>query len=115
MERWMFQYFVYTDPPQSLFPGKIRVGLIYTMNLSEEQVEQVPFYGLHFGLNEMYTRNLFGETQTLLCHDTYQFPDYSRVVMERFDPESKARRREEVFPEDCRKAFDMGVRLAGGG
>ncbi len=31
------------------------------------------------------------------------------------DPVKKARRREEVFPIDCQKAFDMGVRFATGG
>jgi multimeric flavodoxin WrbA len=112
MERWMFQYFVYTDPPQSLFTRPIGIGLIYTMNLNEEQAKQLPIYDLHFKLNEMYLKNLFGETETLLCHDTFQFQDYSKVIMERFDPAKKARRREEVFPEDCRKAFDLGARLA---
>lgn len=29
-----------------------------------------------------------------------------------FDAEAKAKRRAEVFPVDCQKAFDMGVRFA---
>jgi hypothetical protein len=29
-----------------------------------------------------------------------------------FDPEKKARRRREVFPRDCEKAFAMGARMA---
>jgi hypothetical protein len=33
-------------------------------------------------------------------------------VADRFDPEKKARRRQEVFPQDCDKAFAMGARLA---
>jgi hypothetical protein len=37
----------------------------------------------------------------------------SKVFAARFDSGKKAKRRKEVFPEDCRKAFDMGVRLAG--
>jgi hypothetical protein len=29
-----------------------------------------------------------------------------------FDPEEKAKKRREVFPVDCKKAFDMGVKFA---
>jgi hypothetical protein len=47
-----------------------------------------------------------------MSFDTYQFEDYSKVVASRYDPEQKAKRRKEVFPEDGRKAFDMGVRFA---
>lgn len=40
-------------------------------------------------------------------------PIYLKVLADRFDPEKKAKRRKEVFPEDCEKAFEIGVRLAG--
>ena len=36
LERLLFPYFTYTDPPQSLFPKKIPTGFIYTMNVTEE-------------------------------------------------------------------------------
>jgi len=49
----------------------------------------------------------------LCSYDTYQFEDYSKVVATRFDPEKKAKRRKEVFPIDCEKAFKLGARLAG--
>jgi hypothetical protein len=41
-----------------------------------------------------------------------QFKDYAKVVADRFDPEKKARRRQEVFPQDCEKALAMGARFA---
>ena len=56
---------------------------------------------------------IFGSAESLLCFDTYQFEDYSKIVADRFDPEKKAARRREVFPKDCEKAFEMGARLAG--
>ncbi|MCX5733271.1 MAG: NAD(P)H-dependent oxidoreductase [candidate division NC10 bacterium] len=40
MERLTFPYVTYTDPPQSLFPGKIRTAVIYTMNVSETQMKE---------------------------------------------------------------------------
>lgn len=36
MERLVFPLITYTDPPATLFPRKIGVGLLYTMNITEE-------------------------------------------------------------------------------
>lgn len=55
---------------------------------------------------------LFGASESLCSYDTYQFEDYSKVVADLFDPEKKAKRREDVFPKDCEKAFKMGARFA---
>lgn len=32
LERFLFQYMLYTQPPSSAFNGKLKLGLIYTMN-----------------------------------------------------------------------------------
>jgi hypothetical protein len=37
----------------------------------------------------------------------------TKVVSDLFGPEMKVKRREEMFPLDCEKAFRMGARLAG--
>ncbi|MDR3566153.1 MAG: flavodoxin family protein [Negativicutes bacterium] len=111
LDRLLFQYLVYANPPQSLFPRKIRTGFIYTMNVPEEQMTEYGF-DQHLIFNENMLRRVFGEAETLGSFDTYQFEDYSKVVAARFDPEQKARRREEVFPGDCQKAFQMGARFA---
>jgi multimeric flavodoxin WrbA len=111
MDRFLFQYSVYSDPPQSLFPKKIHTGFIYTMNATEDQMKAMG-YDQQIGSNENMLRRIFGNSEFLLSFDTYQFNDYSKVVATRFDPEKKAKRREEVFPDDCRKAFDMGTRFA---
>jgi multimeric flavodoxin WrbA len=112
MERLMFQYMTYTDPPQSLFPKKIHTGFIYTMGAPEDQMKERG-YSQHLGINEMLLQMIFGSSESLFCFDTYQFKDYSKVVASLFDPEKKAKRRKEIFPMDCEKAFEMGVRLAG--
>lgn len=113
MERLLFPYLTYTDPPQSLFPKRIATGFIYTMNITEEQMAGTYDFGQHLAWNERVMKMMFGNMESLLSFDTYQFEDYSKVVAPRFDPQKKAKRREEVFPEDCRKAFAMGSRLAG--
>jgi multimeric flavodoxin WrbA len=110
MERLLFPYTTYTDPPGSLFPKKISTGFIYTMAATEELAKARGFH-LHTDRNEMALRNIFGESESLTSYDTYQFEDYSKVYAPRFDPEKKAKRRAEVFPLDCEKAFEMGKRF----
>ncbi len=71
-------------------------------------------YDLYCRDMAMLMEILFGPTEVLCSYDTCQFDDYSKYVAPRFDPRQKAKRREEVFPGDCEKAFALGVRLAEG-
>jgi len=112
MERLLFPYFTYTDPPQSLFPHKMPTGFIYTMNITEELMQEWG-YGPLFENNQRLLEMVFGTSELFCSFDTYQFKDYAKVVADRFDPEKKARRRQEVFPQDCDRAWAMGARLAG--
>lgn len=111
MERLVFPYMTYTDPPGSLFSGKIPTGFVYTLGATREMAEERG-YSQHIGLNNMLLTVVFGSSETLIAYDTYQFEDYSRVYAPRFDPAEKARVRADVFPMDCQKAFDMGRKFA---
>jgi multimeric flavodoxin WrbA len=111
MERLIFQYLTYTDPPGSLFKKQIKTAFIYTMGVTEEMMNQFG-YSQFINLNiNLFTR-IFGQSESLCSFDTLQFEDYSKVVAPRFDPEKKAKRRKEVFPIDCQKAFEIGIRFA---
>jgi len=112
MERLVFPFLPYTDPPGTLFPQKIRTGFIYTLGATEEMSRERG-YDQYIGLNQSILERIFGESESLCSYDTYQFEDYAKVFAPRFDPEKKARRRKDVFPRDCQKAFELGVRLAG--
>ena len=64
--------------------------------------------------NYQQTLNRFvGPTEVLVSGNTLQLKDYSRTdwPWTMFDPEAKQQRHETVFPEECRKAFQMGVHL----
>jgi multimeric flavodoxin WrbA len=111
MERLLFPYFTYTDPPRSLFPKKIPTGFIYTMNVTAAQMKELG-YGQHFAKNQWFLEVAFGSSESLFSFDTYQFKDYAKVVADRFDPDQKAKRRQEIFPQDCQAALAMGTRLA---
>jgi len=114
LERLLFPFYLYredNDPERSLFPRKIRTGFIYTMNATLERLRDIGFER-QAAVTEMFMKRVFGNSESLICYDTLQFPDYSKIDQRRFDPEVKAARRREQFPRDCQAAFDMGARLA---
>ena len=110
MERYIFPYLVYSSHPITLFSKNISVGYIYTMNIKEEYFD---VFGLHkvIELNQGVATRIFGYSESLYSADTYQFDDYSKYVADRYDPAEKAKRRAEVFPLDCEKAFEMGKKF----
>jgi multimeric flavodoxin WrbA len=110
MERLLFPYMTYTDPPGTLFFGKARTGFLYALGAAEELARERGF-DKHIAANEMLLKLIFGNSETLCSFDTYQFEDYSKYYAPRWDPEKKAKTRSEVFPVDCRHAFELGVRL----
>ncbi len=110
MERLLFPYLAYTSPPSSLFKEKIRTAFIYTMNVSEQLMKEY-HYTVHTGLNENVLNRTFGHAESLFSFETLQFEDYEKVVFSYFDPEERKVRRRTVFPQDCRRAFELGVRL----
>jgi len=98
---------------KSLFPRRISTALIYTMNASEEIIE-VMGYNRHFGMTKMMLEMHFGACELLLSTDTLQYSNYDKYESDMFDKEAKAKRHTEVFPEDCKRAFELGVRMASG-
>jgi len=111
LERLLFPHVSYGSPSPTPASRQIRSGLIYTMNVKEDQA-RVNGYFQHLENNERVLKRCFGHAETLYSFDTYQFDDYAKVVADRFDPMLKAKRRQEVFPVDCQKSFELGSRLA---
>jgi multimeric flavodoxin WrbA len=109
MERLMFPYLTYTRPPASIFPKKISTAFIYTMNVSEPQMTEI--YAAHIRANEHVLKMMFGHAETLSSNETLQFEDYDKVVFSYFDPEERKQRSRRVFPQDCRRAFELGARM----
>lgn len=110
LERLLFPYLTYTVPYGTLFPKRIKAGFIYTMNVTEERSKEFG-YDYLINANERYTQLLLGSVETLCSYDTCQTEDYSKVVIESFDPVHKHQRHQDVFPQDCHKAYELGARL----
>ncbi|ATW25239.1 flavodoxin family protein [Candidatus Formimonas warabiya] len=111
LERLMFPYSVYDRDRTILFKKKIPTGFIYTMNVDENRLKEMG-YEQNNQAAEMALKRIFGASESLYVTDTYQFDDYSKYVSSLFNEAEKAKRREEQFPKDCQKAFEMGARFA---
>jgi hypothetical protein len=81
------------------------------MNVSEQQMKDY-HYTVHTALNESVLNRTFGHAESLFSFETFQFEDYNKVVFSYSDPEERKERRRTVFPQDCRRAFELGARLA---
>ena len=100
LERLLFPYFTYTDPPQSLFPKKIPTAFIYTMNVPEEMMREWDYERV-FGQLQWLLQMVFGASEFLYSCDTLQFKDYARWWRT-----GLIRRRR---PEGGRKSFPRSV------
>ena len=109
-ERFLFQYLNYDDYTKPLSPKK-RIGLVFTMNCPESMFDSVGYREI-FQRYEEWMRLFFGHCEILLSTDTMQVKDYSRYHLAGWDGDAKRLRHETVFPQDCRKAFDLGIRIA---
>jgi len=109
-ERFLFQYLNYDDYTKPLSPGK-KTALVFTMNISEPKFDEFG-YKVLFQRYEDWMKHYFGHCEMLLATDTLQAKDYSRYHLGMFDAAAKQLRHETVFPQDCQKAYELGVRLA---
>ena len=109
-ERLIFQNLTYNRETPCCNPRLIPVMLIMTSNAPDAM-----YAGLVRNYQQTLTR-FVGPTEVLISGDTLQLKDYSKTDWEwsLFDAEAKQRRHETVFPQECRKAFEMGATLASG-
>ena len=112
LERLFFQYLEYSNPPSSLFGRKIKTAAVYTMNAPEIQAKELD-YDAVFGSIENVMLRIFGSFGGRVCsYETLQFEDYDKIVFDLADPGARREKQRTVFPEDCKKAYELGKRLA---
>lgn len=106
-ERLVFQNLTYNSDMPCCNQNTIPVLLIMTSNAPDTTYMELL-------QNYQQTLNRFiGPTEILVSGDTLQLSDYSKLDWEWsfFDPEAKKRRHETIFPQECARAYDMGVAL----
>lgn len=106
-ERLVFQNLTYNSEMPCCNQNPIPVLLIMTSNAPDTA---------YMGLLQNYQQTLnrfVGPTEILVSGDTLQLKDYSKFDWEwsYFDPEAKKHRYETIFPQECKKAYNMGAAL----
>ena len=115
VERLMFANHTYMVDKErggckSQLDRTIPVGVIFTMNCPEDLSHQIN-YDVILDENVKCLNHVLGYAQGLYAYDTYQFADYSKYNCDLFDETHKAKVRDEQFPKDLQKAFDLGKKL----
>lgn len=109
-ERLLYPYMTYKTGYPTLVTNKMRTACVYTMNVSEEEMLAAG-YRRNMELFEFFLEKYFSKPKLLFAFNTYQFNDYSKYVCETFSGDEKAAYRAQHFPEDCRKAYELGMSL----
>lgn len=89
---------------------KVATGLIYTMN-NPASVMDSKKYPVLLGINGELLQTAYGHNETLYVNDTLQFTDYSKYLANMFDEKAKLDVHEKQFPEEQKKAYELGGRL----
>ena len=107
-ERLIFQSLTYNLETPCCNERPVPVLLVMTSNAPD-----TAYRGLLQGYRQTLSR-FVGPTEVLVSGDTLQLKDYGRTdwPWTMFDPEEKQRRHETVFPQECRRAYEMGLALA---
>ncbi|MFC2038991.1 flavodoxin family protein [Chloroflexota bacterium] len=106
LERFWFPTLTYTKESKFLYPRRIKVGMIFTTNAPSD------FYSEFYDSMVRTSSRIIGDTEYVAAAETWQFDDYSKYAASMFDVEARKHRRKEVFPQECRVAYEMGKRLA---
>ncbi len=109
LERLLFPNCLYDKDGKTIYPRRIPVGLVFTMNCPDKK-----FYADFIKGMERKINSFIGPVRSVCAVETYQFTDYSRYSSSMMDPAARAKRREEVFPQECAAAKQMGLELAQG-
>ena len=112
LERFLFSNSIYSSVVPTVYPRKIPSAFIYTMNVTEEQMDKLGYPEKLKVHENAITRTLGKPIEVLYCCNTYQFTDYDKYESSIFSEAAKAKQKADQFPVDCQKAFDMGVLFA---
>ena len=113
LERLLYPYNYYSKDFKTSFPRRINTAMIYTMGIADDLIK-LDGFDRKFAFMEKMLKIHFGACELLLCTETLQFSDYDKYESEMFDKEARIKRHDEVFPEDCKRAYELGVRMASG-
>ena len=111
-ERLIFQYITYNTEHYSANNRQIPMLFIMTSNAPDMAYEHGGFYHELVRNYQNTLTQFIGKTEVLLAGDTLQVNDYSKYDWTMFNPASKAKRHEAVFPEKLALARELGRKMS---
>lgn len=102
-ERLIFQYITYKSEARSYNARKIPAVLIVTSNVPAEYNAKL------LNRYQATLETFIGPTQTLASGNTLQVNNYERYNWSMFNAEEKKARREAIFPEERKAAYQLGA------
>ena len=109
-ERLVFQSLSYKTEPGCYNEHLIPVLFIMTSNCAEEFYDKIGYDKMLENYKNTLDR-MVGPTKVMVCGDTLQVDDYGKYNWTMFNPEAKKARHEAVFPEELKKAFQLGSEM----
>lgn len=106
-ERLIFQSLTYNLETPCVNQNVIPVLLIMTSNAPDSA-----YQGLLQNYKQTFSR-FVGPTEVFVSGNTLQLKDYSKTDWQwtMFDPVEKQQRHDTVFPQECRKVYELGVEI----
>lgn len=108
MERFAFMNISYSNKKNWHETSPKNGAFIYTMNGTKVQSK---LFSYIYMMNTGILKKFGGHTAQLLSTNTYQFDDYSKYDALKFDEKKKKKTRENIFPKDCNKSYNIGKNL----
>ncbi len=111
LERFLFQYYLYSNIKPFPVPKKKATALLYTMGLPQDKMDEFGITSFINNRTKFFMERLFERCELFLSCDTKQFADYSKYDADVWDVSAKLKRHEEVFPKELEQAYEFGVKL----
>ncbi len=108
IERFGFMNTSYSNKDRWHTSTKKNGAFVYTMNVTKAFSK---LFTYTYMFNTGILKKFGGYTKQLFCTNTYQFNDYARYDVLNFDENKKKKARDNVFPKDCEKAYNIGINL----
>ena len=102
-ERLWYAGLAYRETDKVLYSRRIPVKIILTTGIPREN--------FHTALNQSITDTMnmiIGPVELIEANGTWQFDDYSKYDAPMFNVEERMKLRDELFPKDLQRAYEMG-------
>jgi multimeric flavodoxin WrbA len=105
-ERLVYPHVSYTNIQ---LKKNIKTLFIYTMNRTWESAQKDGYQEV-FWKNQRFLERVFGPSDYFVAPETYQW-NYNKIPCTKFDGKQRELRKKTVFPQECKKAYELGRNL----